>query len=179
MSKNIVVLSGSPRKGGNTDMIADAFIEGAKTAEKNVTLFRVADMKIGGCLGCVHCFEGNGICVQEDDMPMVLDALRHADALVLASPVYYWSVTAQLKLAIDRMYPLLSFNVPIQRVAMLLTCGNKSESVNKGSSFMLNSLCHAYNWKNAGMITAAGLHGKGEIAGHAKLDKARALGRDI
>jgi multimeric flavodoxin WrbA len=179
MSKNIVVLSGSPRKGGNTDMLVDAFIDGAESTGHNVTLFRVADMNIGGCLGCGHCFEEKGVCIQKDDMPLVLDTLRKADVLVLASPIYYWSVTGQLKLAIDRMYPLISVKAQIQRAAMLLTCGNKSEDVNEGAVFMLNRLCQAYGWDNTGVVTVAGLHGKGEIAGRAELDMARALGRGV
>ena len=56
MSNNIVILSGSPRKGGNTDRLAAAFVEGAEAAGKSVTLFRVADMSIGGCRGCGYCF---------------------------------------------------------------------------------------------------------------------------
>jgi multimeric flavodoxin WrbA len=179
MSKSIVVLSGSPRKGGNTDMLAAALIEGAEVAGNRVTLFRTADMRIGGCLGCGHCFEEKGVCVQKDDMPLVLDALWKADALVLASPIYYWGVSAQLKLAIDRMYPLISVKAPIKRVAMLLTCGNKSDSVNEGAIFMLNRLCLTYGWDNAGAITAAGLHEKGAIAGRAELDEARVLGRSL
>ena len=179
MGKNIVVMSGSPRKGGNTDMLAAAFIDGAEAADNNVTLFRTADLEIGGCMGCGHCFGEKGICIQKDDMPPILDALRNAGALVLASPIYYWSVTAQLKLAIDRMYPLISVKAPIQRAAMLLTCGNKSTDVNEGAIFMLNRLCRAYGWENAGIVTAAGLHDKGEIAGRAELDKARAFGVNI
>ncbi len=179
MSKNIVLLSGSPRKGGNTDMLAASFTEGALAAGKNVNLYRVADMNIGGCMGCGHCFKEKGVCGQKDDMPPVLDSLRNADALVLASPIYYWSVTAQIKLAIDRMYPLIPVKAPIKRAAMLLTCGNKSEDVNEGAIFMLKRLCAAYGWENAGAVTAAGLHDKGEIAGRAELENAKALGRDI
>ncbi len=179
MGKNIIMLSGSPRKDGNTDMLAAAFIEGAESAGHKVTLFRTADLKIGGCLGCGYCFENKGICVQKDDMPPILDTLRRSDVLVLASPIYYWSVTGQLKLAIDRMYPLIRVKAPIQRVAMLLTCGNTSEDVNEGAVFLLNRLCDAYGWNNAGVVTAAGLHGKGEIAGRTELDEARALGREI
>ncbi|MDR1668997.1 MAG: flavodoxin family protein [Oscillospiraceae bacterium] len=179
MSKNIVLLSGSPRAGGNTDMLAAAFIEGAVSAGKSVKLFRVAELKIGGCVGCGHCFLEKGVCVQKDDIPQVLTAIRQADALVLASPIYYWSVTAQLKLAIDRLYPLISVKAPVQRAAMLLTCGNKSESVNEGALFMLKRLCDAYGWDNAGAVTAAGLHEKGEIAGRSELDDARKLGGEI
>ncbi|MDR1688120.1 MAG: flavodoxin family protein [Clostridiales bacterium] len=174
--KNIVVLSGSPRKGGNTDMLCVAFTIGAENAGNSVTLFRTADMKIGGCLGCGHCFKEKGICIQKDDMPPVLDALRKADALVLASPIYYWSVTAQLKLAIDRMYPLISVKAMIKRVGMLLTCGNKNSDVNEGAVFMLNRLCRAYGWENAGIVTAAGLHNIGEIAGREELEEAAMLG---
>ncbi len=179
MSQNIVLLSGSPRVGGNTDMLAAAFIEGAVSTGKIVKLFRVADMKIGGCMGCGHCFLEKGVCIQKDDMPQVLTAIRQTDALVLASPIYYWSVTAQLKLAIDRLYPLISVKALVQRAAMLLTCGNKRESVNEGALFMLKRLCDAYGWDNAGAITAAGLHEKGEIAERTELDDARKLGGDI
>jgi len=126
MSNSIVLLSGSPRKGGNTDRLAAAFMEGAESAGKTITLFRVADMKIGGCLGCGHCFEEKGVCVQKDDMPEILDALRKADALVLASPVYYFGATAQIKLAIDRTYALLCEKTPIKRAALLMTCGDST-----------------------------------------------------
>ena len=100
MSKNIVLLSGSPRKGGSTDKLADAFIKGAESAGKSVALFRVADMAIGFCIGCSHCFDEKGVCILKDDMQTILDAIRKADALVFASPVYYCSVSAQLKLVL-------------------------------------------------------------------------------
>jgi multimeric flavodoxin WrbA len=125
MSKNIVVLSGSPRKGANTDIMVSAFVDGAKSAGKNVIVFRPADMKIGGCLGCGHCFNEPGTCAQNDDMSQILDALKTVDALVLASPVYFWGVTAQLKLAIDRTFALLKAKTAIKRAAMLLTCGSR------------------------------------------------------
>ncbi len=179
MAKNIVVLSGSPRKGGNTDMLAAAFTEGAEAAGNSVALFRTADMRIGGCLGCGHCFIEKGVCVQKDDMPRILAAIHKAGTLVLASPVYYWGVTAQLKCAIDRLYPLINDKVPVRQAAMLLTCGNKSADVNEGALFMLDRLCRAYGWEKAGAVTAAGLHEKGEIAGRAELEEARALGKNI
>jgi multimeric flavodoxin WrbA len=120
---NIVLLSGSPRRGATTDKLTAAFIEGAAAAGNNVTLFNVSDMKIGGCIGCGHCFKQTGVCIQKDDMQVILDALRKADVLVLATPVYYFSFTAQLKLAIDRTYALLKERTPIKRRALLITCG--------------------------------------------------------
>ena len=95
MPKNIVILSGSPRKDAATDRLTAAFIEGAVGAGNAAACFRVADMNIGGCLGCGHCVKTHGVCVQKDDMARIIDALWKADVLALASPVYYFGVTAQ------------------------------------------------------------------------------------
>ena len=179
MSNNIVLLSGSPRKGGNTDRLAAAFMEGAESEGKNVALFRVADMKIGGCLGCEHCFKEKGVCVQKDDMLQILEALRKADALVLASPVYFYGVTAQIKLAIDRTYALLPEKTPIKKTALLMTCGDSTTDAADGAVVMYN-LIRAYSkWEDAGVIIATGLHSPDDIDGRAELDQARKLGLQI
>lgn len=185
MSKNIVVLSGSPRKGGNTDTLAAAFIEGAQTAGKNVTLFRVADMKIGGCLGCEGCEQKGVVCVQKDSMLEIFDALQNADALVLASPVYYFSVSAQLKLAIDRIYALRRIcknngvKIPIKKAALLMPCADETIDTASGAIEMLKHMCAYYKWENGGAIIATGLHKPGDIDGRAELEEARELGRSI
>jgi len=179
MSKNIVVLSGSPRKEGNTSILAAAFVKGAKSAGKNVTMFWVADMKIGGCKGCRHCFKEKGICAQKDDMPPVLEALKTADAIVFASPVYYFDMSAQLKLAIDRMYALLSVGTPIKKAAFLMTCGDDSEKVAEGAVVTYNNICAYSKWEDAGVIIATGLSKPGKIEGRAELEKAKQLGMEI
>ena len=179
MSKNIVILSGSPRKGGNTDRLTAAFIAGAESLGKRVTLFRVADMGIGGCLGCNHCFEEKGVCVQKDDMPQILGALRKADTIIFASPIYYFSVTAQLKLAIDRTYALLSEKPPIHQAALLITCGDGDVGAAEGAVVMYNHMCSYSKWEDAGIIIAPGLHEPGEIEGRGELEQARNLGREI
>jgi len=179
MSKNIVVLSGSPRKEGNTERLAAAFIEGAKSVNKNVVVFRTADMKIGGCVGCEHCFREKGICVQKDDMPAILEALKTADALVFVSPVYYFDMTAQLKLAIDRTYALLSVGTPIKKAAFLITCGDNSEKAAEGAVVAYKNICSYSKWENMGVIIATGLHKPGEIEGRIELEKAKALGWEI
>ena len=178
-SKNIVLLSGSPRKDGNTDKLAAAFIEGAKSAGKSVTLFRVADMKIGGCLGCNHCFEETGVCVQKDDMPRILDALRQADTMVLASPVYYYTVSAQLKLAIDRIYALISVKTSIKRTALLMTCSESGVKAADGAVVMYNNMRSFSKWEDAGVIIAPGLYKPGAIEGRNELEQARKLGVEI
>ena len=175
MSSKIVVLSGSPRKNGNTDKLAAAFVEGAVSAGKSVEIFRVADMKIAGCLGCAHCFTEPGTCVQKDDMAQILEALKTADVFVLASPVYFWDVTAQLKLAIDRTYALLRAERKTKRAAMLLTCGSRVGA----TELMFQTMCEFSKWENAGVIVESGLHGPDAINGREVLERARALGREI
>ena len=179
MSKSIVVLSGSPRKDGNTARLAEAFIEGATAAGKEVLPFRVAGLHIGGCRGCGHCFKNHGACVQQDDMPPILDALREADALVLASPVYYFGVSAQLKLAIDRFFALLQVGMAVKRAALLMTCGDKTEAAAAASVSMFRQICAFQKWEEAGVIIAPGLHNPGELEGRAELKRAKLLGESI
>lgn len=100
----IVVLSGSPRKGANTDTMVEAFAETAREAGHTVEVVRVASKKIAGCLGCQYCFAHEGTCVQKDDMADVIESLKGADMVVFASPIYWFDITAQEKAAIDRLY---------------------------------------------------------------------------
>ena len=179
MSKNIVVLSGSPRRGGNTDILADAFIEGAKSAGKNVTVFRVAEMKIAGCTGCEHCFKEVGVCAIKDDMVQILEALRKADVLVLASPVYHFAVTAQLKLALDRQYALFNEKTPIKRTVLLMPCADDDPRTADGAVAMYKTWLSYTNWEDAGIIIVTGVHEPGAIKGNEGLLKAKALGGSI
>ena len=179
MSKNIVVLSGSPRKNGNTDRLVAAFTAGAESTGKKVTVFRVADMNIAGCLGCNRCFDGSGVCVQKDDAQIILDALREADAYVLASPIYFFSLTAQLRLAIDRTYALLRVSMPASKTALLLTCGANTEKAAEGAIATYNGMCAHSGRENVGIVLATGLHAPDEIEGRPELDAARTLGSEI
>lgn len=102
---NIVVLSGSPRKGANTDIMVEAFAETAREGGNTVEVVRVASKKIAGCLGCQYCFAHEGVCVQKDDMADVIESLKGADMVVFASPIYWFDITAQEKAAIDACMP--------------------------------------------------------------------------
>ena len=179
MGNNIVILSGSPRKDGNTDKLVAAFIEGAESAGKSVALFRVADMKINACIGCRHCFEEKGACIQKDDMAIILDAIRKADTLVFASPIYYFTITAQLKLAIDRTYPLLGEGIHSIKQAALLTTYGGGVNATEGAEVMFKNICFHQKWDNAGSVSVGGLRDKHEIAEREELEQARALGRKI
>lgn len=101
MGKKVLILSGSPRKGGNSDLLCDAFMRGAMESGNEVEKIRVASKKVAPCSACYYCKNG-GQCVHKDDMAEILQKMIDADVLVLASPVYFYSINAQLKAVIDR-----------------------------------------------------------------------------
>ena len=100
--KNILILEGSPRPNGNSSVLSSEFARGAQEAGHTVEILRVSRKKIAGCLGCSACARNGGICVQKDDMQEVREKMLAADVIVLASPIYYYSMTGQLKTVIDR-----------------------------------------------------------------------------
>jgi len=101
VSKKVLVLSASPREGGNSDMLCDQFILGAKEAGHQTEKIFLRDKEINYCTGCYVC-KGNGSCAQKDDMPEILEKMIAADVLVMATPVYFYSMNAQMKTVIDR-----------------------------------------------------------------------------
>lgn len=102
MSKKVLILSGSPRKGGNSDILCDEFLRGAQDAGHKAEKIRVAEKKVAPCSGCYYCSTHGGACVHKDDMADILQKMIDADVIVLASPVYFYSISAQLKAVIDR-----------------------------------------------------------------------------
>ena len=94
---NILVVTGSPRKGGNTEILADAFAQAAKESGHEVTVRKLSRLKVGPCLACEYCFTHDGVCVQNDDMNEILLDVHKADMLVLASPIYWFDISAQIK----------------------------------------------------------------------------------
>ena len=102
MAKKVLILSGSPRKGGNSDLLCREFARGAQESGCDVEILRVAAKKIAPCSGCYYCRAHNGECAHKDDMAEVLQKMIDADVIVMASPVYFYSIDAQLKAVIDR-----------------------------------------------------------------------------
>lgn len=102
MSKKVLILSGSPRKGGNSDLLCGEFARGAQENGNEVEIIRVAAKKIAPCSGCYYCRAHNGECAHKDGMAEVLQKMIDADVIVMASPVYFYSIDAQLKAVIDR-----------------------------------------------------------------------------
>lgn len=102
MSKKVLILSGSPRRGGNSDILCDEFMRGAQESGNETEKIRVSAKKIAPCLACYYCRSHGGECVHSDDMTQILQKMIDADVIVLSSPVYFYSIDAQLKAVIDR-----------------------------------------------------------------------------
>ena len=104
--KHIVILSGSPRKNGNTNLLCRQFQQGAEEVGHSVRFIPLAEKRIGFCRACDVCMRNGGACIQKDDMADILGAFQQADVVVLATPVYFYGVSAQMKACIDRTYPI-------------------------------------------------------------------------
>lgn len=102
MSKKVLILSGSPRKGGNSDLLCDEFMRGAKEKGNEVEKIFIKDKQIGYCTACYYCRDTGKGCAIKDDMAEILDKMLSADVIVMSSPIYFYSIDAQMKTVIDR-----------------------------------------------------------------------------
>ena len=174
---HIVVLSGSPRKNGNTAIMVEAFKEGAESAGNTVEVLGVGSMKIAGCKACRYCFEHDGACVNDDDMTDVYNALKKADMMVLASPVYWFDVTSQLKCAIDRLYAFGGPGFSFSKVALLLN--SQSPNVYTAATAAYKDMNAYLKWEDQGIITICGMEEKGSMADSSELPKVREFGASL
>ena len=169
MSKNIVILNGSPRKKGNTSMLANAFAEGARCAGNTVTEFFLDSMEIHGCKGCFGGHSSQACpCVQKDDMAQIYPAVKEGDVVVFATPLYYWNMSGQIRTAIDRLFALEEGDGNLLRghgrASVLLMAAEGQEHL---------------RWKNLGHVLAGGNGDIGDIQGKPELQQAYDLGRSI
>jgi len=104
--KRILIISSSPRKNGNSQLLCQKFCKGAEEKGHSVELIRIAEKEIGYCRACDGCMRNNGECVLKDDMNEILKTFQDADVLVLATPIYFYGISAQMKTFIDRTYPI-------------------------------------------------------------------------
>lgn len=168
----IVILNGSPRKGGNTTALTKAFTEGAVSAGHAVVEIPVGTMNIRGCVACEACRKtGSGKCVQQDEMQQVYPELADADLIVLASPVYFWALTGQMQSAISRLYCLGKLKT--ERFALILSSG--SPNVYDACFAQFDMLLKWFSGKDAGRYTFCG----GEQQSEENLAKLRAFGASL
>ena len=155
----ITILNGSPRK-ENTAAMVDAFCEGARSAGHEVEVLQVGRMNIAGCKACEYCHtKGEGKCIQKDDMDKVIPAYLDADMIVFASPIYYFTMNAQIEAAIQRQY-CIGKPPKAKKAALLLSSG--SPGVYDSAMAQMAGYCAYTGIEFAGAITANGEENKSE-----------------
>ena len=177
----IVILNGSPRKNGNTQELIKAFTKGAEEAGNTVTEFFLNGMNIRGCLGCFGGGKNpDSPCVQKDDMIKIYPEYKAADVVVLASPLYYWTVSGQLKTAFDRLFAVAEcdkdYSNPKKECVLIMAAeGYGFEE----SEYWYDRLMGHLDWKSLGKVLCGGVMGVGDIAGKKELNDAYLLGKSI
>ena len=178
-NKSVLIISGSPRKGGNTDLLCDAFARGAEEVGGRVEKVFLADYRIDYFSEADEQRVGNRANEAEDDVPMLVDKMVQADVIVLASPVYYMNITGQLKTFIDRTFG--RYREMMDKEFFYLTaCADPEEStadwaINGFRGFVM---CLP-NPTERGMVKAIGMGRKGAVKGSRYEDEAYNLGKHI
>lgn len=176
MTKRILVIAASPRKGGNSDLLCERFIEGALEAGNIVDEVFLREREIGFCRACDYCRSHDGACALRDDAAAVLDKMAEADAIVLATPVYFYSMDAQHKALIDRTVARYTeFSGKEFYFIAVMADGNKAlmERTMEGLRGFTDCLPGAVE---RGAVYAVGAWEKGAVVGNPAMDEAYELG---
>jgi multimeric flavodoxin WrbA len=176
---NILILSGSPRRGGNTELLVEAFVKGA-SQKHHVEVVSVHDYKVNPCMGCNACFKNeNNACIQKDDMSLIYDKMAVADMLVIASPVYFYGLSAQLKAVIDRFHNPIRDTYHIKKMALLLVGAASLPELFDGILAQYRLCLNFFKLEDAGRVLVRGVKDKGDIQNTEAIQKANELGLNI
>lgn len=175
MSKKVLILSGSPRKNGNSDLLCDEFMKGAIEAGHQVEKIRVTEKNIGYCRACYGC-KDTGVCVIKDDMAEVLQKMIDCDVLVLASPVYFYSIDAQLKAVIDRSVARW-LEVKDKELYYIMTAADAERASMETTLACFRGYADCVEGaKEMGVIYGTGVYEKGEIKNKETMQEAYEMG---
>ncbi len=176
---NILILSGSPRKDGNTDLLVEAFVKGA-SQKHLVEVVAVRGYKVNPCTGCNACFRNEQhICVQKDDMELVYEKMVHADMLVIASPVYFYGLSAQLKTVIDRFHNPTRDTFRLKKMALLLVGAATLPELFDSILAQYRLCLNFFKLEDAGRVLVRGVKDKGDIKNTNALHEAFHLGSNV
>jgi multimeric flavodoxin WrbA len=184
MPKEILVITGSPRRKGNSDQLAEVFIKGAQAAGHTAYKFEAAYKHVQGCRGCDMCW-ASAIkpCVVKDDFFELVPLIEKCGVLVLASPVYFWGFSSQIKAVIDRFYPYCKpegkKRIAVKESILLLSLGDTEDATYSHAALSYKDIADFMGWKDRGIIAAKGVNKKTDILKSEALVKAGDLGRTV
>lgn len=179
MSKSVLVISTSPRKGGNSDTLAEKFIRGAREAGNVVEKVTLHDKTIGFCKGCLSC-QSTKRCVIHDDADVIAQKMLTADVITFATPIYYYGMCGQMKTMLDRANPLFSADYAFREIYLLAAAAEEDEHTVDGAVTGLQGWIDCFEKARlAGTVFAGGVTSVGEIQGHPALEKAYEMGKNV
>lgn len=178
MKKKVVIISSTPRKNGNSQILCEAFEKGAKEVGNQVDLICLRENRINYCVACYGC-SNTGRCVQNDGMNEILDKIMEADVIVLATPIYMYDVCGQLKTFIDRILPKYE-EIKNKDMYYIATCAENDKSAIESSVVTIQGLLDCVEDVTLKkVIYGIGLHGQGEALESKFYSEAYELGKSI
>ena len=178
LMKNILIISSSPRKKGNSQILCEQFKKGAEAKGHQVKIVRIMEQNIGFCRACDGCMRNGGTCVLKDDMAEILKMFQKADVLVLATPVYFYGISAQMKTFIDRTYPIWQ-HLGKKEVYYIISAGLGEDIIERPLGDLDGFVEHLEEYKIAGKIYAANVMDAGLVKNQSVFQKAYDMGYAI
>lgn len=177
--KNVLVISASPRKGGNSDTLCNQFISGAQEAGHEIEKINLREKEMNYCRACYYCKKHDGKCVIKDDVPEIIDKMIAADVVVLSTPVYFYCMNAQLKTVIDRSVMKWT-KITKKDFYLIATAAEEDDHAMEGTIKSFRGFLECLtDVREAGLILGKGVYNAGEIAGNPALQVAYETGKNI
>jgi multimeric flavodoxin WrbA len=180
MNKNVLVISTSLRNGGNSDTLAEELIRGAKDAGNNVKKISLEGKTIGFCKGCLVC-QKTQECVIKDDAVDIAKKVKNADAIVFATPIYYYEMSGQMKTLLDRLNPLFPSDYSFREVYLIASAADSNKEAMDSAVEGLQGWIACFNKaKLSGVIRGVGITDIGDVKHHENLmSEAYEMGKAI
>ncbi|MBQ9940039.1 MAG: flavodoxin family protein [Clostridia bacterium] len=179
--KNVLIISSSFRKNGNSEAMADAFMKGAGDAGHQVEKINLKGKKLNFCLGCLSCgTRMDGHCVQKDDADDIAQKIKESDVIVLVSPIYYYNISAQLKTVMDRANPIYYVDYKFRDVYLLTAATDDSSDTDRRAVETIGGWVECFDKSRlAGSLFCGGVTETGDIIGNEILNRAYQMGFNV
>ena len=181
MSKKVLVLTGSPRVGGNTEILADAFVKGAQAVGHVVMRFDAGRKEMKGCKACNACYSNGSACPFDEDFSELAPMIEAADTIAFITPIYWFSFPTQIKAAIDKLYALLVGQRKINvKETLLIVCGEMDDtSIFEPVVSTYRTISGYMQWQDAGTLVVPAVLNEGDVRATDFPAKAEAMGREL
>lgn len=176
--KNVLIISSSPRKNGNSQLLCEQFKKAAEEKGHSVNIVRIMDKNIGFCRACDGCMRNGGRCVLKDDMAEILEAFQKAEVLVLATPVYFYGISAQMKTFIDRTYPIWQ-HLGTKEVYYIVSAGLDMRILERSLGDLDGFVEHLEKYEIKGRIYAPDVMDAGKVIDQPIMEQAYIMGKNV